>query len=97
MVTLPNGKKTSCAPLDIALRDETDLVQYRFVQTSLRHIRAELFYPTHPGAERLAAVREQCSAALEHELEFSIELMPSYRTDGPKFKVFISELGGNPQ
>ncbi len=97
MVTLPNGKKTSCAPLDIALRDETDLVQYRFVQTSLRHIRAELFYPADPGAERLAAVREQCSAALEHQIEFSIELMPTYRTDGPKFKVFISELGGNPQ
>jgi phenylacetate-CoA ligase len=94
MVTLPDGRKTSCAALDIALRNETNLVQYRFVQTGLRHIRAELFYSADPGPERLRALLERCSALFDHEIQFSVQQMAAYRTDGPKFKVFISELAG---
>jgi phenylacetate-CoA ligase len=97
MATLPDGTKTSCAPLDIVLRGETDLVQYRFVQTSRKHIRAELFYPEAPSASRLDEMRKNFSAHFDDQIDFTIELMANYRTDGQKFKVFISELDGDPQ
>ncbi|WP_321471856.1 hypothetical protein [uncultured Paludibaculum sp.] len=98
MITLPGGGKTSCLGLDVAIRDETGIAQCRFVQTSRRHIRAELFYhPETPSANRLAEVRDKLSGALNHQIEFTIELMAGYRTEGQKFKMFVSELGGDSQ
>jgi phenylacetate-CoA ligase len=92
MISSKDGRKSSAAPLDHVLRDEVNLVQYRFVQTSVSAIRAELFYTSEPGQERLDMVRKQLAAALDHEFEITVQTIPHYRTDGQKFKVFVSEL-----
>ncbi|MDZ7639871.1 MAG: hypothetical protein U5J83_16740 [Bryobacterales bacterium] len=92
MITLPDGKKASCALLDVALRDLSGLVQYRFVQTGLTtSSRLNSFFDASPGAERLGELREHISALLANAFEITIEQMPCYRTDGQKFKVFVSD------
>lgn len=95
MVTLPSGRKISVLPLDVALRDQTDLLQYRFVQKRLDRIESQLCYRTPPPDEQLQKVRRRLEEALPEGMEVHIRLIPEMRFEGVKFKVFVSELEGS--
>ncbi|MBK9169202.1 MAG: phenylacetate--CoA ligase family protein [Bryobacterales bacterium] len=92
MVTLPSGRKISCFALDVALRDERALRQYRFVQRSLHSIEAELCFSHTPPPEKLRAVQQLLEAQLEEGMRVDVRLVPEPHFDGLKFKVFVSEL-----
>ena len=94
MITLPDGQKVSCAIVDVALRDEIELLQYRFVQTSHSHIRVELCYRRPPSDEHLENLRKLLSACTNGQIDYTTELLPDFRMEGSKFKVFVSELAG---
>ncbi len=94
MITLPSGQKVSCAIVDVALRDETELLQYRFVQTSLSTIRAELFYRLPPSTQHLEHLRKLLTACTNGQIDYNIEVLSDFRMEGAKFKVFVSELPG---
>jgi phenylacetate-coenzyme A ligase PaaK-like adenylate-forming protein len=92
MVTLPSGRKISCFSLDIALRDEVTLRQYRFVQKSLRYIEAQLCFGSEPPPEKLRTIQRLLEAQLDEGLRVEVCLVPEPVFDGSKFKVFVSEL-----
>lgn len=92
MLTLPDGGQVSAAALDVALRGETDLVQYRFVQTSRHRVRVELCYRGPPPTARFDAMRAELQARSSPAIEYAIEVIPAFRMEGIKFKTFVSEL-----
>lgn len=94
MITLPDGQKVSCAIVDVALRDETELLQYRFVQTALSKIRVEVCYRQPPSAEHLQNLSQLLSACTNGQIDYTMEVLPDFRMEGTKFKVFVSEVPG---
>jgi phenylacetate-coenzyme A ligase PaaK-like adenylate-forming protein len=59
VLVLPDGRRVAGAALDIALRDEVGLLQYRFVQTRPDHVRVELCYRGEPPRARFPAIRDE--------------------------------------
>jgi phenylacetate-CoA ligase len=92
MITLPSGRKISCFRLDVALRHETTLRQYRFVQERLDHIEAQLCFTQDPTAERMHEIRRCLESQMEEGQTLSIRVVPELQLTGLKFKVFVSRL-----
>lgn len=92
MVTLPCGTRVSCLRLEVSLRHEMDLLQYRFVQERLDRIQAELCFRNAPTPAKLAELKQRLEAAAGGSIAVDIELVPEMRFEGVKFKVFVSKL-----
>jgi phenylacetate-CoA ligase len=95
MVTLTSGRKISILPFDAALRDQTDLLQYRFVQQRLDLIEAQLCYRSPPPDEHLRELRRRLEDAVPEQMKIVVRLVPAMRFEGVKFRVFVSELEGS--
>jgi phenylacetate-CoA ligase len=92
MITLACGTKISCLRLEVSLRHEMDLLQYRFVQERLDRIQAQLCFRHAPTPGKLGELKRRMEEAAGGELEVDIELVPEMRFEGVKFKVFVSKL-----
>jgi phenylacetate-CoA ligase len=92
MVTFPDGSQLSEAPLDFALRTETDLRQFRFVQERVDRVEVHLVYAVTPSPEHLATVRQRLEAVLRGQVQIAMRLVPEIHPEGAKFKTFISRL-----
>lgn len=92
MITLPSGIKVSVLRLDVTLRHEMDLLQYRFVQERVDRIQAQLCYRSEPGPAKLAELKRQMEQATGGEIMVDIELVPEIKFEGVKFKVLVSKL-----
>jgi phenylacetate-CoA ligase len=92
MITLPCGTKISCLRLEVSLRHEMDLLQYRFVQERLDRVRAQLCFRQAPTPGKLGEMKRRMEEAAGGELAVDIELVPEMRLEGVKFKVFVSKL-----
>lgn len=92
LLTLPDGRRVAGAVLDVALRDEVDLLQYRFVQTRPDHVRVELCYRGEPPAARFPAMRAVLQAGTSAAIDYEFVVLPDFRFEGTKFRTFVSEL-----
>lgn len=92
MITLPCGTKVSYLRLEVSLRHEMDLLQYRFVQERLDRIQAQLCFRRAPTPAKLAELRRRMEEAAGGNLAVDIELIPEMKFEGVKFKVFVSKL-----
>ena len=97
MITLPSGRRISPIRLDIALRPQSKLLQYRFVQVSLQHIEGQLCFKEDPPAEKVLAIQRTLEELLEEGQTLSIQVIPEMRFEGTKFKAFVSQLGESKQ
>lgn len=93
MITLPSGRKISAARLEVALRYETALLQFSFVQDSLHHIEAQLCFKQDPPAGRIQEIQQHLEEYLEENQTLTIRVVPEMQFEGTKFKVFVSKLG----
>jgi phenylacetate-coenzyme A ligase PaaK-like adenylate-forming protein len=92
MITLARGTEISCLRLEVSLRHEMDLLQYRFVQERLDRIQAQLCFRQAPTPAKLGELKRRMEEAAGGEFEVDIELVPEVRLEGVKFKVFVSKL-----
>jgi phenylacetate-CoA ligase len=93
MITLPSGRKVSYIRLEVALRHETALLEYRFVQESLQHIEAQLCFKQDPPAAKIEEIRRCLEQYLEEGQTLTVRVVPEMQFEGTKFKVFVSKLG----
>ncbi|HTP87031.1 MAG TPA: hypothetical protein VMJ34_08785 [Bryobacteraceae bacterium] len=92
MMTLPSGLRVPGTRLDIALRGELDLLQYRFVQEQRDRIRAELCFDRLPSPAELTALQGRMEDALGEPMSVDIELIPEAKFEATKFRTFVSRL-----
>jgi phenylacetate-CoA ligase len=92
MLTLPNGKKVSPDRIDVSLRHETDLVQYRFVQERLDRIQAQLCFRCPQTPAKLAELQRRMEEAAGDGMTVEIEIVAEPAFESVKFKVFVSKL-----
>jgi phenylacetate-CoA ligase len=92
MLTLPNGMRVSPDRLDVSLRHEADLVQYRFMQERLDRIQAQLCFCCPQTPAKLAELQRRMEEAAGEGMTVDIELVAEPRFDSVKFKVFVSKL-----
>jgi phenylacetate-CoA ligase len=92
MLTLPGGAKVSADRIDVSLRHETDLLQYRFVQDRLDRIQAQLCFRCPQTPAKLADLQRRMEEAAGDGMTVDIELVTEPKFDSVKFKVFVSKL-----
>jgi phenylacetate-CoA ligase len=92
MITLPGGTRVSSDPIEISLRHEMDLLQYRFVQERPDRIQAQLCFRSEPSPQKLAELRRRLEEAAGGNLAVEIELVPEIKFESVKFKVFVSRI-----
>jgi phenylacetate-CoA ligase len=92
MLTLPDGKKVSPDRIDVSLRHETDLLQYRFVQDRLDRIQAQLCFRCPQTPAKLAELQRRMEEATGKGITVDIEVVEEPKFDSVKFKVFVSKL-----
>jgi phenylacetate-CoA ligase len=92
MVTLPDGRKVSALVLDVTLRTNIDIVQYRFVQHARNLIELEICFGEPRSGQALDELRRSIEQAVGQGIEFRITVMPGMRFEGTKFKSFVSRL-----
>jgi phenylacetate-CoA ligase len=92
MLTLPNGMRVSPDRIEVSLRHETDLVQYRFVQDRLDRIQAQLCFRCPQTAEKLAELQRRMEEAAGEGMAVDIEVVAEPKFESVKFKVFVSKL-----
>ena len=92
MLTLPDGKKVSPDRIDVSLRHETDLLQYRFVQDRLDRIQAQLCFRCPQTPAKLAELQRRMEEATGKGMTVDIEVVAEPKFDSVKFKVFVSKL-----
>jgi phenylacetate-CoA ligase len=90
MMTLPDGTKVAPTRLEVSLRHEKDLLQYRFVQERLDRLQAQLCFRRAPTPAKLAELKQRMEEAAG--LAVDIEIVPEMKFEGVKFKVFVSRL-----
>jgi phenylacetate-CoA ligase len=92
LMTLSSGMRVSSDRLEVSLRHQMDLLQYRFVQDRPDRIQAQLCFKSAPSAAKLAELRRRMEEAAGEEIAVEIEVVPDVRFDGAKFKIFVSKL-----
>ena len=92
MLTLPNGSRVSPDRIEVSLRHEMDLLQYRFVQERLDRIQAQLCFRCPQTPAKLAELRRRMEEAAGGSMAVEIELVAEARFESVKFKVFVSKL-----
>jgi len=92
MITLPCGGALSPLPLDVALRNELSLWQYRFIQHRPDHIEAQLCFRELPSPDKVGELKRLMENTVGHGIVFDVQLIPEMRFEGSKFKVFLSNL-----
>ena len=92
MMTLPGGARVSGDRMEVALRNEMDLLQYCFVQERPDRIVAQLCFRSEPGPQRLAELRRRMEEAAGGSIAVEIELVPEMKFERVKFKVFVSRI-----
>jgi phenylacetate-CoA ligase len=92
MLTLPCGTRVSPGSIEVCLRHEMDLLQYRFVQERPDRIQAQLCFRGEPAPQKLAELRRRMEEAVGGGLAVEIELVPEMKFESVKFKVFVSRI-----
>ncbi len=92
LLTLPCGTKVAPTRLEVSLRHEEDLLQFRFVQERLDRLQAQLCFRHAPTPAKLAELKERMEAAAGGKLAVDIELLPEMGFEDLKFKIFVSKL-----
>jgi phenylacetate-CoA ligase len=92
MIALPDGGRISCARLDVAFRNDLELLQYRFIQHRRDFIEAQLCFREVPPRARLGELRRRMEEAVGHGIQFDVRIIPEMRFEGVKFKVFVSRI-----
>ncbi len=92
MLTLPNGVRISATCIELSLRHEIDLIQYRFVQERLDRIQAQLCFRQPPTPAKLSEIQKRMEEAAGGGMAVDIELVPEAKFESVKFRVFISRL-----
>ncbi len=92
LLTLPCGTKVAPTRLEVSLRHEEDLLQYRFVQERLDRLQAQLCFRRAPTPAKLAELKSRMEAAAGGNLAVDIEILPEIRFESLKFKIFVSKL-----
>jgi phenylacetate-CoA ligase len=94
MVTLPDGGRVSATRLNFVLREQRDLLQFRFRQDSADRIEAQLVYERPPAPQDLAGLRAQLEAALAGQIRVDVRVVDRIAVEGGKFKYLVSSLPG---
>jgi phenylacetate-CoA ligase len=92
MLTLPDGIRVSPDRIEVSLRHETELLQYRFVQERPDHIQAQLCFRCPPTPARLAELKRRMEEAVGGNITVDLELVPEAKFESIKFRVFVSKL-----
>ncbi len=92
MIILPGGIHVAASSIEVALRHEMDLLQYRFVQDRPDRIQAQLCFRGEPSAEKLSELRHKMEEAVGGNITVEVELVPEMKFESVKFKVFVSRL-----
>ena len=92
MLTLPNGHRVSPTTLEVAIREEADLLQYRFVQERRDRVQAQFCFRCPPTPVKLAEIQRRMEVAAGGAIVVDIELVPEARFESIKFRAFISKL-----
>ncbi|MGD0578343.1 MAG: AMP-binding protein [Bryobacteraceae bacterium] len=92
MITLLDGSRITPAVIEVSLRQEMDLLQYRFVQERPGRIQAQFCFRNEPSPQRLAELRRRMEEAAGGEIAVEIEVVPELKFEKTKFKVFVSKI-----
>ena len=92
LLTLPGGTRISANRLEVALRHEMNLLQFRFVQDRPGRIQAQLCFRTEPSPQDLTELRRRLEEAAGGNIALDIEQVPENEFKSVKFKTSISQL-----
>jgi len=92
MLTLPNGIRVSPDRIEVSLRHETELLQYRFVQERLDYIQAQLCFRTPQPANKLVELKSRMEEAVGGNITVDLEIVAEPQFESIKFRVFVSKL-----
>lgn len=94
MVTLPDGSLVSATRLNFVLRDERDVLHFRFRQDRADCLEAELVFGRPPAPQELLDLRARLEAALGGQVRVDLRAVDQIVVESGKFKYLVSSLPG---